>query len=87
VVGMKNVSHLFYLFVDRAYQRRGLGRELWDIAKAKTRGIGYPGPFTVNASVNAVPAYLKLGFREVGPKAQVHGVAFVPMQSGNEHAA
>jgi len=87
VVGMKNVSHLFYLFVDRAHQRRGLGRELWGIAKAKTRGIGYHGSFTVNASLNAVPAYAKLGFREVGPKIQMHGVAFVPMQSGDAHAA
>jgi predicted GNAT family N-acyltransferase len=34
---------------------------------------------TVNASLNAVPVYLALGFREVGAKGQQHGITFVPM--------
>lgn len=67
--------HLFHLFVASAFQRRGLGRRLWDAARAEAG----PGPITVNSSRLAVPVYRRLGFVDNGPKWEKDGVIAFPM--------
>ena len=79
VVAMRDNSHLYHLFVDQGSQGKGVGRELWQFIKAKSIQAGNPGKFTVNSSLNAVPAYEKFGFKVSGPKVEIHGIAFQPM--------
>jgi GNAT superfamily N-acetyltransferase len=55
------------LFVDAAYQRRGIARALWEVALARALQPGHPGVFTVNASNVAVPLYASLGFERTAP--------------------
>lgn len=82
VIAISDRSHLFYFFVDRAHQRRGVGRKLWELARAQAMSGGHPGPFTTFASMNAVPVYSRLGFRVTGRPFPVHGVKCVSMVAG-----
>lgn len=80
VVGMRNSTHLYHLFVDEAHQRRGIGHRLWEHAKSRCLRGDHPGFFTVNASRFAVPIYERMGFTAVGPVQSAGGILFVPMR-------
>jgi len=69
-IAIRDNSHLFHLFVGTAWQRQGLARRLWHMAR------GGDGNFTVNASNYAVPAYERLGFVRVAPTQCVKGLSF-----------
>lgn len=62
VAAIREDSHLFQLFVGTRYQGRGIARRLWQrllrdsVRRADTRY------FTLNAALDAVPVYLRLGF-------------------------
>ena len=81
VVGLIEVrppSHIAQLFVDRAYQDRGLARSLLDAAfpEAVTKqGL----TVTVNASPDSVSGYGRMAFRVIAPEQVRNGVRFVPM--------
>lgn len=77
-LAMRDGTHLFNLFVQPSWLRRGIATALWKLALQRVPAAGTAG-ITVNASLNAVPVYLALGFKEVGAKGQQHGIAFVPM--------
>lgn len=79
-IAVRDRCHLFHLFVARAWQGRGLARQLWSLARAHAQAHGNPGWFTVNASLNAQPVYERFGFRQSAPKVEANGVAFVPMR-------
>src|SRR5690606_40652166 len=61
VVGMRDGSHVYHLFVAEEHQGRGLGRALWEHAKAECLRRGRPAAFTVNSSRGAVPIYERFG--------------------------
>lgn len=79
-IAIRDNSHLFHLFVDRAWQRQGLARRLWNVARAAAIARGGDGNFTVNSSNHAVPAYESFGFVRVGPTQCVKGLYFNPMR-------
>ena len=74
-IAMREERHLFHLFVAAGAHRRGIGRALWEHVRA-----GRPGPFTVNASDYAIPAYQAFGFTSAGPRQTVKGLTFTPMR-------
>lgn len=78
-IGVRGASHVYHLFVDAQYQRRGIARRLWEAARAAALGPGHPGIFTVNASNAAVPFYTALGFERTAPM-QVSEVLYNPMR-------
>lgn len=78
-VGVRGGTHLYHLFVDAAYHRRGIARALWDVARAAALRPGHPGVFTVNASNVAVPFYASLGFERTAPM-QPDTVPYNPMR-------
>jgi ribosomal protein S18 acetylase RimI-like enzyme len=84
-VGTRDNSHLYHLFVANEFQRQGLGRRLWDIARAHCVTAGHRGAFTVNSSKNAVAAYERFGFARSGPTQDMGGVLYCPMST--QHAA
>ena len=69
-------DHIFHLFVAQHYQRQGIAAQLWAAVKTAV----HPPVCTVNASVFSVPVYEKFGFTPTGPRAEIHGIAYVPMQ-------
>lgn len=75
-IGVRDRSHIYHLFVDQAYHRRGVARALWHAARG---AAGHAGPFTVNSSTYAVPAYEAFGFVRTAPMQVHHGIAFHPM--------
>lgn len=79
-VAMRDRTHLFNLFVAEKYQRRGVGRQLWKTVCRKLPAASEAPVVTVNASLNAVPAYTRMGFVPAGPETRVHGIGFLPMQ-------
>jgi ribosomal protein S18 acetylase RimI-like enzyme len=80
-VGVRERSHVYGLYVDKRYQRRGIGRALWETARAAALdgASEHTGVFTVNASNYAVPSYLALGFARTAPM-QVSIVRYNPMR-------
>jgi GNAT superfamily N-acetyltransferase len=80
VIEVRGYQHVSLLFVDQAYQGRGIARDLWrralDICRREKPGLA---EVSVNSSPYAVPIYEKLGFRSQGPEQNVHGIRFVPM--------
>lgn len=83
VVALRDGSHLFHLFVAKAFQGQGLARQLWGVARSEAMQAGNPGEFTVNASLNAVPVYEKFGFVRQGEVQRMHGICFQPMRLGS----
>lgn len=82
IIAIRERSHVSHFFVDRAHQRQGVGRRLWELARAQVMTSGHDGTFTVIASINAVPVYARFGFRVTGSPMQLHGVRCVHMVAG-----
>lgn len=78
-IGMRAATHVYHLFVDGAFQRRGIARRLWQAAHAAAWRPGHAGVFTVNASNVSVPFYAALGFERTAPM-QVAQVRYNPMR-------
>jgi ribosomal protein S18 acetylase RimI-like enzyme len=78
-IAVRERSHVYSLYVDKAFHRRGVARRLWEEARDAALGPGHPGAFTVNASNHAVPFYAALGFVPTAP-TQVGIVRYNPMR-------
>jgi ribosomal protein S18 acetylase RimI-like enzyme len=80
MIELRHGEHLSMLFVDAAFHRRGIGRNLYDAALERLRREA-PGlrEITVNASRYGVPIYERLGFVVTGEEQTVNGITFVPM--------
>jgi GNAT superfamily N-acetyltransferase len=79
-IAIRDGSHLFHLFVERAHQRQGLARHLWEQVLRELDPTGSQPAFTVNSSLLAVPVYRAFGFLPSGSTKSVHGISFLPMQ-------
>ncbi len=82
-VAVRDRKHLFHLFVDRAWHRRGIARRLWDVARQAAIDAGGAGCFTVNSSNYAMPVYEKFGFVRTAPTQESKGLRYNPMQLGD----
>jgi ribosomal protein S18 acetylase RimI-like enzyme len=78
-IAIRERSHVYSLYVDQRFHRRGVARRLWDTAREAALGPGHPGAFTVNASNHALPFYASLGFVPTAP-TQVGIVRYNPMR-------
>jgi ribosomal protein S18 acetylase RimI-like enzyme len=78
-VGVRDNQHLYHLFVANDFQRQGVARHLWMIAREQCIASGNPGTFTVNSSNAAVAVYERLGFVRSGPMKNDDGVLYNPM--------
>ncbi|BBB60840.1 N-acetyltransferase GCN5 [Undibacterium sp. KW1] len=79
-IAMRDLSHLFHLFVHPSYQGQKLASKLWQRARQYAVTQGHTGNFTVNSSLKAVPIYERFGFLAKGEIVEMHGIAFLPMQ-------
>jgi len=78
VCAIRRGNHLYSLFTDSAFHRRGVARSLWERALQDIRDSGYE-EVTVKASNYAVPAYERLGFVRIGPGEEESGIVSNPM--------
>jgi GNAT superfamily N-acetyltransferase len=78
-IAVRDRSHVYSLYVDQAFHRRGIARRLWETALGAALGPDHPGAFTVNSSNHAVPFYAALGFVPTAPM-QVGIVRYNPMR-------
>ena len=86
VVGVKDNSHLYHLFVAENYQRQGIASALWRLAKQTCLDEGNLGVFTVNSSRYAQHVYERLGFVTQSDPQDKNGVIFIPMKLVTKHA-
>ena len=80
VVGMRDGSHLYHLFVAEPFHGQGIASRLWETARREARARGNPGRFTVNSSRHAIPLYERLGFVGTDSLQVMNGIAFLPMR-------
>jgi ribosomal protein S18 acetylase RimI-like enzyme len=78
-IAIRERSHVYSLYVDQRFHRRGIARRLWDAAREAALGPDHPGAFTVNSSNHAMPFYTSLGFVPTAP-TQVSIVRYNPMR-------
>lgn len=88
VVGIRQHSHLYHLFVAETHQGHGLSRKLWTVAMNRCLSAGEPRHFTVNSSNHAVGVYEAFGFKRTAGMQESHGVLYNPMSlllNNNKH--
>lgn len=69
-------THIALFFVEGKYHRQGIGKQLYQAARADN----HSNVMTVNSSPYAVPVYHKLGFKDTGSEQMVNGLRFTPME-------
>jgi len=79
VIGIKDNSHLYHLFVAHQHQGYGYARALWLHAKEQCLKAGNNGRFTVNSALSAVAVYQHWGFIPLTGVRERHGVKDMPM--------
>lgn len=85
VAAMRDNSHLYHLFVGARFQGRGIAKALWTQLRDEAIAAGSSGTFTVNASLNAIAVYSRLGFVAMGEVQHKNGLQFQPMRLTANH--
>jgi len=76
VLAVSDKSHVKYFFVHPAYQKLGIGKQLWHFA-LRSGALG--NSLTVRSSLFAVPVYESLGFMAVEPPKTFNGLHYQTM--------
>ncbi len=72
-ISIKGESHLYHLFVSESSQGKGIARQLWQYVSSTSN------VWSLRSSINAIPVYVKFGFRKVGEPGCKDGIWFQPM--------
>lgn len=80
MVAIRGNSHIYHLFVDRSMHGKGLGRALWEYARAVCVRNGNHGRYSVDATPETVPFYERFGFLVSGERGVRNGHPAVPMK-------
>lgn len=80
MIEIREMRHVSMLFVDKAFHRKGVGKELFHAALERIESESRPPKkLTVHSSRFAVPFYESLGFVRSGEEKVIHGVIHIPM--------
>ena len=74
-ITIKNKNHLFHLFVDKKYHKKGIAKELWNYIKAHYDVSN----MSVNASLFSTKIYESFGFKISGEESEYLGLKYHPM--------
>lgn len=76
VIATRNYgTHIALFFVDSSYQRKGIGKRLFQKILDSNPSL----ELTVNSSPFAVEFYHKLGFCDTDKEQNINGIRFTPM--------
>lgn len=83
VVRVRDQTHISWLYVDKPYQSRGIGRQLITTAASQI-GVRHPEAtmVTLSSSPFALPIYRRLGFEVAGKETTKDGIRMTPMSAG-----
>ena len=79
IVSLRAGNHISLLFVDQAYHRKSIGRELLVAIQKSIKSDGVV-QMTVNAAPYAVGFYEKVGFLKIGGMLETDGITYQPMK-------
>ena len=80
VMTMRKLSHIMLAFVDRNYQRKGIGRMLFEhICNDIRSNNDNISEITVNSSPYGLRFYKSLGFTKISEEQEKHGIKFITM--------
>lgn len=81
VIALRNLSHISLLFVKKSHHRRGIAKELLNLAIADIlRYNPEAKELTVNSSPYAVEVYNRLGFTATDTMREKSGIIYMPMK-------
>jgi len=80
MIEVKGNSHISMLYVEKAFHKKGVAKELIRIALEKvfSNNINHDN-ITVNSSRYAVPFYERLGFLQFEEEKSIYSVIHIPM--------
>ncbi len=80
VLGIRKTAHISLLFVNKSHHRRGIAKELINIAITDIENFNpQVREITVNSSPYAVKIYEKLGFTATDNILEKDGIKYIPM--------
>lgn len=86
VIEMRDNSHIALLFVEKAYQKKGVAKKLlFEAIRACKQKKPDIQNITVNSSPNAYAAYQAFGFKGENKVKTVNGIRFVPLELSLDH--
>lgn len=80
MISLRNETHISLLFVDAAYHKRGIGRQLIEYLGNYVRSEEGHSHITVNAAPYAVGFYHRLGFHDTDSEQTNDGIRYTPME-------
>jgi len=80
VIATQNISHISLMFVDKAHQRQGIAKQLFQTVLDELRKDKSLTQVTVNSSLYAVKAYEHLGFVQTEGQREKDGILYIPMR-------
>jgi GNAT superfamily N-acetyltransferase len=81
IIEIRDCNHICLLFVDKAWQGRGVAKRLLNEALRLCKSAsGAVTHFEVNASPFSETIYAKLGFIKEREMQEINGMQFVPMR-------
>lgn len=82
VIAFRNITHISLLFVKKIYHKRGIAKELLNIALKDIKRLNTElKELTVNSSPYAFKIYDKLGFVASDNMLEKDGIKYIPMKS------
>ncbi len=84
MISLRSQTHISLLFVDAAYHKRGIGRQLIQYVGSYVLWEEGRRLITVNAAPYAVDFYRRVGFRDTGKKKFKDGIWYIPMEKRME---
>lgn len=79
-MAVRRDGHICLFFVKKTCQGQGVGRRLFEAAKAYCTEVLKVNKMDVNAAPDAAGHYSSLGFQQSGEEQTVNGIRFLPME-------
>lgn len=79
-ISVRNRNHISLLFVDEAYHKQGVGRQLMNMMSSYLKHTKNEIFISVKAAPYAVGFYRKLGFRICEPEQELAGIRVTSME-------
>jgi GNAT superfamily N-acetyltransferase len=78
MIAIRDFNHISLFFVDRQFQKKGIGRSLFSAAMQIIESQGM-NDIHVHSSPFAVQFYESMGFTSLGPQCIEGGIRYMPM--------